>query len=115
MKATVLRITTLWALACTFDPAAAQQNNRPILLKCENVRNENTYDLKIHGKMIWFDGRIQKSKWSETTVRFIDDDLPGFEKVLDRTNGKLTVYNNYDHSKWIDSVYNCKVVKKVIF
>lgn len=90
----------------------AQSIQRPTLLRCPSVGNGYVLNIKIQGQNIWVADRPQKSIFGETEIQFTDEAMPGFFHILDRTNGRLTIYNN---EREIDSVYNCKIVDKVMF
>jgi hypothetical protein len=99
---------------CTLLSASveAQSIQNPILLRCPSVGSGYVLNIKIQGQNIWVADRPQNSIFSETEIQFTDDAMPGFFHILDRTNGRLTIYNK---EREIDSVYNCRVVDKVMF
>lgn len=107
-------VATIALGVCTLLSAAveAQSIQKPILLRCSDVKNGFVINIKIQGQSIWVSDRLQKSVFRETEIRFSDDTMSGYFHILDRTNGRLTIYNNDIE---IDSVYNCKIVEKVMF
>lgn len=107
-------VATIALGVCTLLSASveAQSIQRPILLRCPDVKNGFVINIKIQGQSIWVSDRLQKSVFLETEIHFTDDTMSGYFHILDRTNGRLTMYNNENE---IDSVYNCRVVDKVMF
>ena len=112
MKFAVVATITLGVCTLISASVEAQSIQKPILLRCPDVKNGYVLNIKIQEQRIWVNDRLQKSAFRETDIQFTDDKMPGFFHILDRTNGRLTVYNS---SNAIDSVYNCQVVDKVMF
>ena len=113
MKFAIFASIALGVGAFLSASAEAQSIQKPTLLRCPSVDSEYVINIRIQGQSIWVDDRLQKSIFSETNIRFTSDETPEFLLTLDRTNGRLRVYNN--NSKTIDSVYYCQVVDKVMF
>ena len=112
MKSAIFASIALGVGALLSVPAEAQLTQKPTLLRCPSVGNGYVLNIKIQGQNIWVADRPQNSIFSETEIQFTDDAMPGFFHILDRTNGRLTIYNK---EREIDSVYNCRVVDKVMF
>lgn len=100
-------------LAFPVHATDSETATRTTNLRCENVDNGVTLNIKIQGDNIWLEDRLQLSRFSEGMIEFQDENIPEFLLRLDRTNGRLTVYQPDKGS--IDSVYNCQVVDRVMF
>ncbi len=112
MKSAIFASIALSVGAFLSTPAEAQPIQKPTLLRCPSVGSGFVLKIKIERQNIWVNDRPQRSIFSETDIQFSDDALPGYFHILDRTNGRLTVYND---NREIDSVYNCQIVDKVMF
>ncbi len=112
MKSAMLLPLALGVSVFLFGPAEAQQPSKPVVLKCQSVNNSFFMTLKIQGNNLFLDDRLTDSKFNEVSITFINPSMPEYFHVLDRENGKLTVYNK---DKTFDSAYNCRIVSSTMF
>jgi hypothetical protein len=114
MRKIVLLGTTIGLLmALPVHAAGSEQLPRPTTLRCESINTGFVIMLKIQGEFIWTNDRLQKSYFSDFMIEFEDDAMPDFLHRLDRTNGRMIVYNSKKQE--IDSIYDCQKIDKVMF